>query len=93
MRLRDYETSNALTLPMESRVLVGNKRWCQSENGTSLTNSSARPMSETSPEAAAEGQVYGLTLDRASGGGRRVEVAIVYKLIEFGTIPGNAQTF
>ena len=26
MRLRDYETSNALTLPMESRVLVGNRR-------------------------------------------------------------------
>jgi hypothetical protein len=23
MRLRDYETSNALTLPMESRVLIG----------------------------------------------------------------------
>ena len=47
-------------------------------------------MSGTSPEAAAEGQVYGLTLDRASGGGRRVEVAIVHELIEFGTIPGNA---
>jgi hypothetical protein len=26
MRLRDYETSNALTLPVESRVLVGNRR-------------------------------------------------------------------
>jgi SAM-dependent methyltransferase len=26
MRLRDYETSNALTLPMESRVLIGNRR-------------------------------------------------------------------
>jgi ubiquinone/menaquinone biosynthesis C-methylase UbiE len=26
MRLRDYETSNALMLPMESRVLVGSKR-------------------------------------------------------------------
>ena len=26
MRLRDYETSNALTLPMESRVLVGKRR-------------------------------------------------------------------
>ena len=26
MRLRDHETSNALTLPMESRVLVGNRR-------------------------------------------------------------------
>ena len=32
-------------------------------------------------------------LDRASGGGRRVEVAIVHELIEFGAIPGNAQTF
>ena len=32
-------------------------------------------------------------LDRASGGGRRVEVAIVHKLIEFSTILGNAQTF
>jgi hypothetical protein len=31
-------------------------------------------------------------LDRASGGGRRVEVAIVYKLIKFSTILGNAQT-
>jgi hypothetical protein len=31
-------------------------------------------------------------LDRASGGGRRVEVAIVHELVEFGTIPGNAQT-
>jgi hypothetical protein len=30
-------------------------------------------------------------LDRASGGGRRVEVAIVYKPIEFSTILGNAQ--
>jgi hypothetical protein len=26
LRLRDYETSSALTLPMESRVLVGNRR-------------------------------------------------------------------
>jgi hypothetical protein len=26
MRLREYETSNALTLPMETRVLVGNRR-------------------------------------------------------------------
>ena len=26
VRLREYETSNALTLPMESRVLVGNKQ-------------------------------------------------------------------
>jgi ubiquinone/menaquinone biosynthesis C-methylase UbiE len=26
MRLRDYETSNGLTLPMESRVLVGSRR-------------------------------------------------------------------
>jgi len=26
MLLRDYETNNALTLPMESRVLVGNRR-------------------------------------------------------------------
>ena len=26
MRLRDYETINTLTLPMESRVLVGNRR-------------------------------------------------------------------
>jgi ubiquinone/menaquinone biosynthesis C-methylase UbiE len=26
MRLRDYETINALTLPMETRVLVGNRR-------------------------------------------------------------------
>ena len=25
-RLRDYETRNALTLPMESRVLVGKRR-------------------------------------------------------------------
>ena len=32
-------------------------------------------------------------LDRAYGGGRRVEVAIVHELVEFGTIPGNAQTF
>ena len=32
-------------------------------------------------------------LDRASGGGRRVEMAIVHELVEFGTIPGNAQTF
>ena len=26
LRLHDYETTNALTLPMESRVLVGNRR-------------------------------------------------------------------
>ena len=26
IRLRDYETSNSLTLPMESRVLIGNRR-------------------------------------------------------------------
>ena len=26
LRLRDYETTDALTLPMESRVLVGNRR-------------------------------------------------------------------
>ena len=32
-------------------------------------------------------------LDRASGGEWRVEVAIVHELVEFGTIPGNAQTF
>jgi hypothetical protein len=32
-------------------------------------------------------------LDRASEGGRRVEVAIVHELVEFGTIRGNAQTF
>jgi glyoxylase-like metal-dependent hydrolase (beta-lactamase superfamily II) len=32
-------------------------------------------------------------LDRASGGGWRVEVAIINELVEFGTIPGNAQTF
>jgi hypothetical protein len=32
-------------------------------------------------------------LDRASGGGRRVEMTIVHELVEFGTIPGNAQTF
>jgi hypothetical protein len=29
-------------------------------------------------------------LDRAYGGGWRVEVAIVHELVEFGTIPGNA---
>ena len=32
-------------------------------------------------------------LDRAYGGGWRVEVAIVHEPVEFGTIPGNAQTF
>ena len=32
-------------------------------------------------------------LDRASGGEWRVEVTIVHELVEFGTIPGNAQTF
>jgi hypothetical protein len=31
-------------------------------------------------------------LDRASGGGRRVEAAIVHEPVEFGAIPGNAQT-
>ena len=38
-------------------------------------------------------RVEKVRLDRASGGGRRVELAIVHELIEFGTIPGNAQTF
>ena len=32
-------------------------------------------------------------LDRVFGGGRRVEMAIVHELVEFGAIPGNAQTF
>ena len=32
-------------------------------------------------------------LDRASGGDWRVEVTIVHELVEFGTIPGDAQTF
>ena len=32
-------------------------------------------------------------LDRASGGGRRVEMPIIHELVEFGAIPGNAQTF
>jgi hypothetical protein len=31
-------------------------------------------------------------LDRASEGEWGVEVAIVYELVEFGAIPGNAQT-
>jgi hypothetical protein len=31
-------------------------------------------------------------LDRASGGEWRVEVTIVDELVEFGAIPGNAQT-
>jgi hypothetical protein len=31
-------------------------------------------------------------LDRASGGDRRLQAAIVNELVEFGTIPGNAQT-
>ena len=38
------------------------------------------------------GVAWKVRLDRASGGGRRVEVAIVYKLIKFSTILGNAQT-
>jgi hypothetical protein len=32
-------------------------------------------------------------LDRPSRGEWRVEVTIVHELVEFGTIPGNAQTF
>ena len=32
-------------------------------------------------------------LDRASEGEWRVEVAIFHELVEFCTIPGNAQTF
>ena len=46
-----------------------------------------------SPLSATWRRVEKVRLDRASGGQRRVEVAIVYKLIKFSTIPGNAQTF
>ena len=38
-------------------------------------------------------RVEKVRLDRAFGGERRLEMTIVHELVEFGTIPGNAQTF
>jgi NAD(P)-dependent dehydrogenase (short-subunit alcohol dehydrogenase family) len=46
-----------------------------------------------SPLSATWRRVEKVRLDRASGGERRIEVTIVHELVEFGTIPGDAQTF
>jgi hypothetical protein len=43
-----------------------------------------------SPLSATGRRVEKVRLDRASGGERRVQVAVVHELVEFGTIPGNA---